>query len=143
MIIREFRSNDLRRVYEIETMSFPEPYDVNILKQLFNFGAGFLVAQSKNYVVGYIIFWIVEENRGHIVSLAVDQNYKRQRIGSKLINTAIATFIKFNIFNVTLELRVENEEALDFYKSIGFKVDKKVSNYYEDGSDAFKMSFNF
>jgi [ribosomal protein S18]-alanine N-acetyltransferase len=143
MIIREFRPNDLRRVYEIEEMSFPDPYDINMLKQLFDFGAGFLVAQVENYVVGYIIFWIVEEDRGHVISLAVDQNYKRQKIGSKLINTAIATFTKFNIFSITLEVKTENKEALDFYKSIGFKLNKKVSNYYEDGSDAFKMLFNF
>lgn len=143
MIIREFRPNDLRRVHEIEYMSFSNPYDVNILKQLFDFGAGFLVAQIGNYVVGYILFWIVEEDRGHIISLAVDQNYKRQKIGSKLINTAIARFASFNIFKITLEVKTQNKEAFDFYKAIGFKIDKKVSKYYEDGSDAFKMYFNF
>lgn len=143
MIIREFRPNDLRRVHEIEQMAFSHPYDVNILKQLFDFGAGFFVAQVENYVVGYILFWIVEEDRGHIISLAVDQNYKRQKIGSNLLNKAIATFINFNIFKITLEVRAENKEAVDFYKSIGFKLIKRVSNYYEDGADAFKMFFEF
>lgn len=143
MIIREFRPSDLRRVHEIEHMSFSNPYDVNILKQLFDFGTGFLVAQIGDYVVGYILFWIVEEDRGHIISLAVDQNYKRQKIGSKLINTAMARFIDFNIYKITLEVKTHNKEAVDFYKSIGFKIDRKISNYYEDGSDAFKMYFNF
>ncbi|RBQ24207.1 putative N-acetyltransferase [Candidatus Methanobinarius endosymbioticus] len=124
-------------------MSFPEFYEIEVLKQLFDFSAEFSVAQSENYIVWYIIFWIVKENRGHIVSLAVDEEYKRQRIGSKLINTAIATFLKFNIFNVTLELRTENKGALDFYQLIDFKLDRTVSNYYEDDTDVFKMSFNF
>ena len=142
IIIREFRPNDLHRVYEIEKKSFSEPYDINILKQLFDFGTGFLIAQVENYVVGYIIFWIVEEDRGHILSVAVDQNYKRQKIGLKLINSAIATFKKFSIFNIVLELKAENKEALYFYESMGFKLNRKISNYYEDGSDAFKMSFS-
>ena len=141
MIIREFRPTDLHRVHEIETMAFSHPYDINVLKQLFDFGAGFLVAQIKNYVVGYILFWISDENSGHIISLAVDQDYKRQKIGSKLINSAIYAFANFNIFKITLELRAENKEAFDFYKSFGFKLTKKVLNYYEDGEDALKMSF--
>jgi len=143
MIIREFRPTDLHRVYEIEEMAFSHPYDLNTLKQLFDFGAGFLVAQVKNCIVGYILFWIIEENKGHIISLAVDQNYKRQKIGSKLVNTVITTFVNFNIFKVTLEVRAENKEAVDFYKSIGFKLIEKVPYYYEDGSDAFKMFFSF
>ncbi|MEA4956171.1 Ribosomal-protein-alanine acetyltransferase [bioreactor metagenome] len=141
MIIREFRLDDLNRVYEIEKITIPNPYDMDILRKLFDFGAGFLVAQIKDTVVGYIIFWIVEEDRGHVISLAVDPDYKRQKVGSRLINTAIATFMKFNIFNITLEVNAKNKDALNFYKSIGFKSNKKVSNYYEDGSDAYKMSF--
>jgi len=143
MIIREFRLTDLRRVHEIEEMSFSNPYDITILKHLFDFGAGFLVAQVKDYVVGYIIFWIIEEDMGHIISLAVDQNYKREKIGSKLVNTALTTFTNFNIFKIGLEVRAENKEAVDFYKSLGFKIIKKVSNYYEDESDAYKMIFEF
>ena len=143
MIIREFRLKDLRRVYEIEEMSFSEPYDINILKQLHDFGAGFLVAQVENYIVGYILFWIIEEDRGHIISLAVDQNYKREKIGTKLINTAIVTFTNFNIFKISLEVKAQNTEALEFYKSIGFKILEKVPNYYEDDSDAFKLIFEF
>ena len=143
MIIREFHPNDIRRVYEIEEMSFIDPYDINILKQLFDFGAGFLVGQIDNNIVAYIIFWINDENKGHIISLAVDKSYKRQKIASKLIKRAIATFIEFNIFTITLEVRAKSKEAIDFYKAIGFKKDKFVSNYYEDGSDAFKMSLNF
>lgn len=143
MIIREFRLNDLHRVYEIQEVVIPNPYNIDILKKLFDFGTGFLVAQINEKVVGYIIFWIIEEDRGHIVSLAVDPDYKRQKIGSRLIKNAIATFMRFSIFNITLEVNAENKEALDFYRSVGFKIYKKISNYYEDGADAYKMSIDF
>jgi len=85
MIIREFRPKDLRKVYEIEEMSFSNPYEIEMLKHIFDIGAGFLVAQINDYIVGYIIFWIKEEYQGHIISLAVEKSYKRQYIGSKLI----------------------------------------------------------
>lgn len=42
MIIREFVPNDLKRVCEIEKMSFDESYELNMFKQLYDIGAGFL-----------------------------------------------------------------------------------------------------
>lgn len=141
MIIREFRPKDLRRVYEIEEMSFSNPYEIEMLKQLFDIGAGFLIAQISDYIVGYIIFWIKKENQGHIVSLAVDENYKRQNIGSKLMKAAIDVFKNFEIKRINLEVKTQNKEAIYFYKSIGFSCDEKILNYYENGDNAFKMSF--
>ena len=141
MIIREFRPQDLRRVYEIETMSFSNPYDIEVFKNLFDIGAGFLVGQIKGCIVGYIIFWIKEEDLGHIVSLAVDNKYKRQNIGSKLLKTAIDIFKNFEIKRINLEVRTQNREAINFYRSIGFFCDEKLLNYYENGDDAYRMSF--
>lgn len=140
MIVREFRPQDLKRVYEIEKMSFSNPYEIRMIKQLFDIGAGFLIAQDNSYVVGYIIFWIKNDNLGHIISLAVDKNYKRMQIGSRLLKTAIGIFRNFHIFNITLEVKTENKEAIEFYKTFGFEFKEKISNYYEDGSDAFKMA---
>lgn len=142
MIIREFRPKDLRRVYEIEEMSFSKPYEIEMLKQLFDIGAGFLIAQISDYIVGYIIFWIKEENQGHIISLAVDNDYKRQNIGSKLMKAAIDTFKNFNIKRIKLEVKTQNKEAIFFYEAIGFICDEKILNYYENGDNAFRMSFN-
>jgi ribosomal-protein-alanine N-acetyltransferase len=143
MIIREFNPKDLRRVYEIEKMSFSDPYDIKMLKQLFDIGAGFLVAQISDCIAGYIIFWIKQEDQGHIISLAVDDNYRRQNIGSKLMKTAIDIFKNFGIKRINLEVRDQNKEAIYFYKSIGFVCDEKVLNYYENGDNAFKISFYF
>jgi len=138
MIIREFRPKDLKRVNEIEKMSFSNPYEIEMLKQLFDIGAGFLIAQINDYIVGYIIFWIKEEYQGHIISLAVDTNYKRQNIGSRLVKVAIDIFKNFNIKRINLEVKTQNKEAICFYKSIGFKCGEKILNYYENGDNAFK-----
>ena len=141
MIIREFCPKDLRKVYEIEKMSFPNPYDIKMLKHLFDIGAGFLVAQVNEYIVGYIIFWIKEEDQGHIVSLAVDNNFRRQNIGSKLLGAAVNIFKKFDMQRINLEVKTQNKEAIDFYRSFGFFCDEKILNYYENGDSAFRMSF--
>ncbi len=89
MIIREFKRPDVKRVLEIEMASFNDPYPANILVDIYNLGAGFLVAQENNRVVGYIIFWIKFEDEGHIISIAVDKNYRRMEVGSKLVETSL------------------------------------------------------
>lgn len=140
MIIREFRLSDLKRVVEIEEMSFDEPYPPSILKDIFNLGAGFLVAQEDNIIVGYIIFWIRFEDEGHIISLAVDKKYRRCTVGQKLLGMAIEMFQKFNMKNIKLEVRSENIGALKFYKTMGFYEEKIMPGYYEDGQDAVVMN---
>ncbi|MGZ7107778.1 MAG: hypothetical protein ACXVHW_02310 [Methanobacterium sp.] len=51
MIIREFKRPDIKRVLEIEIESFNDPYPPSILTDIYNLGAGFLVAQHDNIVV--------------------------------------------------------------------------------------------
>ena len=142
MLIREFVPSDLARVYQIEVESFSTPYEIAILQQLYDIGAGFLVATEKGEVVGYIIFWMKEENLGHIIALAVDRNFRRQHIATRLLLMAITIFRNCCVPKITLEVKSHNEPAIRFYEKFGFEIDRKVPNYYEDGSDAYVMFFN-
>ncbi len=139
MIVRKFKPKDLKRVIEIENMSFEDPYPPQLLLDIYNLGAGFLVAQEDNMVVGYIIFWIKFEDEGHIISLAVDKKYRRQKIGTRLVNTAIDIFRMYGIKNIKLEVRAKNRGAIRFYKTLGFEEERKIPRYYENGDDAVVM----
>ncbi|MDO5834950.1 MAG: ribosomal protein S18-alanine N-acetyltransferase [Methanobacterium sp.] len=139
MIIREFKRPDLKRVLEIELSSFNDPYPANVLVDIYNLGAGFLVAQEDNIVVGYIIFWIRFEDEGHIISIAVDQKYHRRKIGSSLVDTALEIFKKYYVKNIRLEVRKGNRKARKFYKKLGFVEKAHLIDYYEDGEDAVVM----
>ena len=142
MYIREFVPSDLGRVYQIEVESFSNPYEIAILQQLYDIGAGFLVAIEDGEVVGYIIFWIKEEGLGHIIALAVDKKFRGQHIATRLLMMAITIFKNCDIHRITLEVKSHNDIAVSFYKKFGFVIDRKVPKYYEDGSDAYVMFFN-
>lgn len=139
MIIRNFKPQDIKRVLEIEKMSFKDPYPSGILLDIYNIGAGFLVAQKDNLIVGYIIFWVRFENEGHIISLAVDKKYRRRGIGTMLLISAIQIFKRYGIKDIKLEVRITNRGAREFYKNIGFREEKVIKNYYEDGEDVVIM----
>lgn len=135
MIVRKFRPTDLKRVYEIESMSFDQSYGIQIFQQLYEMGIGFLVAEDEGYVVGYVMFWLKYENQGHIISLAVDRNYRRMGYATQLLAKAIG--ILFLITDtIYLEVRASNTGAIEFYKKFHFIQDRIVPNYYESGEDA-------
>ncbi len=139
MIIREFTPADLKRVFEIENMSFDQSYGINMFKSLYDMGTGFLVAELDGYVIGYIIFWIKYENQGHIISLAVDKNYRRLKAGTRLLSKAIQILMMFDIANIYLEVNENNCGAYEFYKGFNFRVDRIVPNYYDSGDGAIVM----
>jgi [ribosomal protein S18]-alanine N-acetyltransferase len=139
MLIREFKRPDVKRVLEIEFKSFKDPYPSHILLDIYNLGAGFLVAQQDNIIVGYIIFWIRFESEGHIISIAVDQKFRRQQIGTRLVKTTLEIFKKYNVKNIQLEVRLENKIAHEFYRKLGFVEKTFTPHYYEDGEDAVVM----
>jgi ribosomal-protein-alanine N-acetyltransferase len=69
----------------------------------------------------------------------VDKSYRRQDVGSKLVETSLEIFKKFKVKRSKLEVRVGNKGARKFYSKMGFKEEKIVEDYYEDLEDAVIM----
>ena len=139
MKIRKFTPKDLKRVFEIENMSFQQSYGINMFQQLYEMGVGFLVIELDEYVIGYVIFWTKYENQGHIISIAVDKNYRRLGAGSKLLLRAISILSLLDISAIYLEVNENNNGAVEFYKRFDFKIDRVVPNYYDNKDGAIVM----
>ena len=139
MIVRKFKPNDLKRVFEIENMSFNQSYGIKMFQQLYEMGVGFLVAEEEGYVIGHVLFWLKYEYQGHIISIAVDKNYRRSGAGTQLLVKAISILSLLKIDTIYLEVNENNVGAVEFYKKFNFKVDRIVPGYYENGDGAMLM----
>ena len=139
MIIRKFVPTDVKRVFEIENMSFDQSYGINMFEQLYEMGIGFLVAEEDGYVIGYVMFWVKYEFQGHIISIAVDKNYRRLGAGTQLLVKAIAILSLLRLDTIYLEVNENNKGAVEFYKNFNFKIDRIVPGYYENGDGAIVM----
>ncbi|WP_049939645.1 GNAT family N-acetyltransferase [Natronomonas pharaonis] len=71
---------------------------------------------------------------GYILFLAVDPNYRDRGFGSQLV-AAVAD----DHSSVTCHARTTNEPALDFYRSLGFEIERRIDDYYEDHGDAYYL----
>ncbi|MDO5824602.1 MAG: ribosomal protein S18-alanine N-acetyltransferase [Methanobrevibacter sp.] len=139
MIIRKFVPRDLKRVFEIENMSFDQSYGMDMFQRLYEMGIGFLVAEKDGYVIGYIMFWVKYEFHGHIISIAVDKYYRNLGAGTKLLVKAISILSLLDIDNIFLEVNENNKEAIAFYNKFNFMIDRVVPNYYQNGDGAIVM----
>ncbi len=139
IIIREFKPKDLLQVFEIERVSFKDPYSPLLLLDLYYMHKRtFLVAEKNGRIVGYIIARIVYD-RGHIIAIAVHPKYRRCGIGTALMEKIFDIFKEYGIKKVWLEVRVSNSAAIKFYKKLGFYETKIIKHYYRDGEDALVL----
>lgn len=71
---------------------------------------------------------------GYILFLAVNPDYRGEGFGRQLVAE-----VADNHQSVTCHARVSNENAVTFYDHLGFEIDRRIDNYYEDGGDAYYL----
>lgn len=143
LIIRRAKLTDLDAVYNIETISFGyEAFTKNFLLELmFRSPEFFIVAEVDSKVVGYLSA-VVEGyfNRVcHILSIAVLPEYRGRGIGSELLRYLIDLVKIKRIPAIILEVKKNNNVAINVYRKFGFKIIGYKYRYYSDGSDALVM----
>jgi len=130
--IRTVSREDLERVYDIEKESFKDPYPLAFISFLYDTDQKtFLVAEKDGTVVGYIIA-SAENNKGHIISIAIHPSERRKEIGRALMGEILKILKEIGVTTVILEVRKSNIEAQKLYEFLGFKYSHDLDKYYCD-----------
>ncbi|MCQ5340474.1 MAG: ribosomal protein S18-alanine N-acetyltransferase [Candidatus Methanomethylicia archaeon] len=137
--IRKANINDLKEIYRIEKESFPDPYPYGLLKAFLFHPGVYLVAIIEEKIIGYCIGIIRNEDIGHIISIAVDKNYRRRGIGTILLRNTINELMKLGARKIRIEVRESNIAAIKLYEKIGFREKERIYGYYSDGETAIVM----
>lgn len=139
--IEDMRKEDIDQILEIEELSFPSPWSREaFLTELGQRDSSrFLVAKSEGKVVGYAGFWLIFDE-AHITNLAVHPDYRKRKIGERLIRFLLKLAVSKGAKEATLEVRPSNLAAQSLYKKFGFEVRGIRRGYYSDtGEDALIM----
>lgn len=144
--IRDMTEEDLDQVMEIENLCFKHPWKkVDFLYEMYeNDFSNLLVIELSNQslglkqICGFIDFWTTF-NSATIAQIAVHPDIQRQKLGTELINEAIKECKIKKVNTITLEVRVSNLTAQNFYLKHGFKKVVIKTGYYSDGEDAIYM----
>lgn len=151
--IRLATMNDVEDIIKINKLSLPENYPYYFfVEHLREYNEAFYVAEIDGKVVGYVmprIEWGQSEfslfpkfvRKGHIVSIAVLEPYRRKGIGEALMRATLKKMKEvYKAEEAYLEVRVSNYPAINLYKKLGFKEVKVLKHYYADGEDAYLMA---
>jgi ribosomal-protein-alanine N-acetyltransferase len=138
--ITNAKFEDLEQIYHIERESFENPYPISLLNAYLYLSPNlYLVAKDRNEVVGYVIGIIQYNVRGHIVSIAVKKSERRKGIGRLLLTELERRFKIYNCKYSYLEVNIDNKDAINFYRKMGYFIVKLQKNYYGRGKHAFVM----
>jgi ribosomal-protein-alanine N-acetyltransferase len=134
--IRAVQKKDMSAIYNIEDLTFREPYSRSLLDLLAEkYAETFLVAEVGGTIVGYVVASFERGGSGHIISIAVAENHKRRGVGSALASAIIEIMKNFEVQEIRLEVRRSNLAAQNFYNRLGFEFRSVSKGYYgrEDG----------
>lgn len=135
------RRRHIRSVMRIENLVYPRPWSAALFLQEMARRADrvYLVARAGLEVVGYGGL-MISGAEGHITTIAVDPQYHRRHIGSKIMFALMDAAIGRAASAVSLEVRKSNLGAQKLYELFGFQpVGIRKGYYIETGEDAVVM----
>lgn len=140
--IRKATKDDLRAIKTIEDNSFnwferfPESLFLYYIRKLKD---GFFVElEPSGAIVGYAIL-VKTKQYAYIFSIAVLPKNRKQGYGELLLKFLATRCTEKHIPKIRLDVKVDNNAAIELYKKLGYIEVKKKKNYYGDGLDALMM----
>ena len=147
-MIKEATKEYLSDIILIENSCFKDPFkESDLIYELEENPINeFLLLVKEEKVIGFIDY-MVTFNSATITQIAVLPEYQRQGNGGELLlemfkrlpKVGSADDIDDIVESVTLEVRVNNLKAINFYHKHGFEDITLKKHYYRDGEDALYM----
>lgn len=141
-VLRDIRRSDLEALYALDQICFDSgiAYSKTELKQILRSASGCgVLAESSGEVAGFAAGYVSARGAGHVVTLDVSPAFRRQGLGRTLFSDLLQRFRRAGATGIRLEVEVENQPAIAFYRTFGFRPTRRVSDYYGYGRDAWEM----
>lgn len=142
-ILRDLKKEDIPQLARIEKLSYPDPWQPRYFQFLVGMENPAWGVWDGERLAGFIIaIWEQEwgENDLHIVNLAVDPDYRRRGVARFLLEQMLAYARQIRVARVYLEVRMNNQPAIDLYQKCGFMITRRLEKYYPRGLDGWEMA---
>jgi len=145
-VIEPLRAGDpgLERVHDIERTSLDHDGGSCVGDQLDEPFTHAWVARDPVSLdpQGFILTWLVADEL-HVLDVATAPELRRCGVGRALMEQAIAFSRAHAAQLILLEVRRGNVPAVRLYRSLGFRITRLRSRYYQDDEDALEMALVF
>ncbi len=141
LYVRPFIPNDIPAVASIVREALRENYPTSLYLDIHRWWRdGFLIADLDGHPVGFLAAVISAEGQARILMFAVAAGFRRNGIGSLVMDAFIQRCAARGVRRMELEVRKSNLDGIRFYNRYGFQVANVLPNFYTDGEDGYKMT---
>jgi ribosomal-protein-alanine N-acetyltransferase len=141
-LIREATPAEFETLWSIDQECFVEgiSYSRAELRHYIKRANAFtLLKEDAAGIAGFVVGESSRRGAGHIITIDVLPRARRSGYGSDLLRAAEQRLLAAGCSAVLLEVAVDNDAALHFYKRHGYSVLKTIPRYYLDSVDALLM----
>jgi len=141
VVLRGYEARDFSALFKLDQSCFAAgiSYSRTTLRYFLELpSADCIVAEDAKRVAGFVLS---EENPplAHIITLDVAESHRRQHVGSAMLAELEKNFVRRGVRTVLLETAIDNEAAVAFWKSHGYRVEATLKRYYLGRLDAYEM----
>jgi len=130
MVIRKYRAQDKGALINLWEEVFPNAAPHNqparVIEEKLAVDDMLFVAEVDGEILGACQAGY-DGHRGWLYGVAVSPDQRRRGIGTNLVETAVQSLNERGCGKVNLQIRAGNTAVADFYKSLGFNVEDRLS----------------
>jgi ribosomal-protein-alanine N-acetyltransferase len=138
LAVRPAREEDLDAIARLEEASFKDAWPVDMLACELSHPRALLLVASRGEAdppAGYAAFRHAA-GEAELLRLAVVPAERHRGIAQALVAEGLARLEREGVQVCFLEVRIDNEPAVDLYERLGFARIGRRRGYYRDGTDA-------
>lgn len=147
LTLREFQPSDLDALYELDQTCFAPGIAYSraeIARFIRRTGTKTWIAEDETAwgeaIAGFVIARCDRRRQGHIITLDVAPRWRRQAIGTLLMDAAEGWMRSEGADLVVLETAESNLTAQRFYVQRGYVKLRRIEHYYGTGEAAWLMA---
>ena len=139
-VIRKAGEEDLDTILQIEKRCYPDPWERETFREILA-AEVFAVrcAQLNGRVVGFFVGRYSREGWAELLNLAVDPDFQNRGFGGLLLDEFMLLGVAKGCLLFVLQVRPDNTAARRLYETRGFRIEKRLPEYYANGGDALLM----
>ena len=141
IIVRNMRAEDTVAVFDLFNRSLDGSFSLDVVEYFLTFwpDGQFIAVDLFGNVVGALCGTKLANGFASIALFAVDRGFRKQGVGTRLLDAFKTKCYMQGFSAIQLELRVTNSEAYRFYVKNGFEITEKVFDLYGENQHGYRM----
>ena len=123
--------DDAGNIAKLEKECFTLPWSESAIVEAMQNNTAFFKAQYHDTFAGYTSVTAVA-GEGYINNIAVTEKYRGNDVGTALLDRTVSFAKEKNLEFLSLEVRESNEAAISLYLKLGFNLEGKRKNFYDN-----------